>query len=154
MDNRDFSNRKTTILPVTDPFNLQRFLDAQQRDYETARNELLAGRKRSHWIWYIFPQLKGLGHSHNSEYYGISGLEEATAYLQHPVLGNRLVKLVTIVLGHKNKTAEEIFGSPDDMKFHSCITLFSLVPDADSVFKLALQQFFKGIPDEATMSRA
>jgi uncharacterized protein (DUF1810 family) len=135
-------------------YNLQRFLDAQQRDFETARNELLAGRKRSHWIWYIFPQLKGLGHSHNSEYYGIGGLEEAMAYLKHPVLGTRLIELVTIVLGHKNKTAEEIFGSPDNMKFHSCITLFSLEPNADEVFKTAIEQFFGGEADETTIKGA
>ena len=97
-------------------YNLQRFLDAQQSDYEQALTEVGNGRKYSHWIWYIFPQLKGLGMSYNSQYYGISGKEEAEAYLTHPVLGERLREITSVFLQLKNKTAQEVFGSLDAMK--------------------------------------
>ena len=102
-----------------DPFNLNRFLEAQEDSYAQALSEIQAGRKESHWIWYIFPQLAGLGYSHNAIYYGISGLEEAQAYLGHPVLGPRLIEITRALLKHKDQDIEQMLGSIDSMKCHS-----------------------------------
>jgi uncharacterized protein (DUF1810 family) len=128
-----------------------RFLKAQESSYRQAYAEIEAGRKRSHWIWYIFPQLAGLGFSENSKYYGIAGLAEAKNYLQHPVLGNRLIRISEVLLKHPTNDAHEIFGSPDDMKLKSCMTLFSMVPGSDGVFNKVLDKFFNGAKDEKTL---
>ena len=114
-------------------YNLQRFLDAQQSDYEQALTEVGNGRKYSHWVWYIFLQLKGLGMSYNSQYYGISGKEEAEAYLTYPVLGERLREITSVFLQLKNKTAQEVFGSLDAMKVLSCMTLFNEVASSGGI---------------------
>lgn len=130
-------------------YNLQRFLDAQQGDYEHALTEIRNGRKYSHWIWYIFPQLKGLGMSYNSQYYGISGKEEAEAYLAHPVLGERLREITSAFLQLKSKTAEEVFGSLDAMKVLSCMTLFNEVAPGD-LFRQVIDRYYQGEKDEMT----
>ncbi|TGY36953.1 DUF1810 domain-containing protein [Bacteroides caecimuris] len=130
-------------------YNLQRFLDAQQGDYEHALAEIRNGRKYSHWIWYIFPQLKGLGMSYNSQYYGISGKEEAEAYLSHPVLGERLREITSAFLQLKSKTAEEVFGSLDAMKVLSCMTLFNEVAPGD-LFRQVIDRYYQGETDEMT----
>lgn len=130
-------------------YNLQRFLDAQQGDYEHALTEIRNGRKYSHWIWYIFPQLKGLGMSYNSQYYGISGKEEAEAYLAHPVLGERLREITSAFLQLKSKTAEEVFGSLDAMKVLSCMTLFNEVAAGD-LFRQVIDRYYQDETDEMT----
>lgn len=130
-------------------YNLQRFVDAQQGDYEQALAEVRNGRKYSHWIWYIFPQLKGLGMSYNSQYYGISGRGEAEAYLAHPVLGKRLREITSAFLQLKNKAAAEVFGSLDAMKVLSCMTLFNEVA-ADDLFQQVIDKYYQGKTDETT----
>jgi|SRR6185312_3877422 len=132
---------------------LERFLSAQERDYPQALAEIRSGRKRSHWIWYIFPQLRGLGHSHNAEYYGIQDLDEAEAYLAHPLLGPRLVKISGALLALPGHDATAVMGNPDDLKLRSCMTLFSLVPGSDPVFQQVLDKYFKGQRDAATVTR-
>lgn len=123
-------------------YNLQRFLDAQQHDYEQALAEVKNGRKQSHWIWYIFPQLKGLGRSYNSQYYGISGREEAKAYLEHPVLGARLREITKAFLDLQGVSAQDVFGSLDAMKVHSCMTLFNEVATGDSLFAQVIDKYY------------
>ena len=132
--------------------NLSRFIDAQAPIYADALAELRAGRKYTHWIWFILPQLRGLGHSHDATYYGLENAAEAAAYLAHPVLGARLRECVTAILTHKDKTAHTILGAPDDLKFRSCLTLFRAVaaPD-DPLWQDALDQFYAGQPDAATL---
>lgn len=132
--------------------NLTRFLDAQAPLYAIALGELQAGHKRTHWIWFVLPQLRGLGTSHNATYYGIEDSAEAAAYLAHPVLGARLRECVAVLLAHKDKSAHAILGSPDDAKFRSCLTLFHAVaaPD-DTLWQNALDQFYAGQPDDATL---
>ncbi len=137
---------------MKDPYNMQRFIDAQENDYEIALKEIGRGRKQSHWMWYIFPQITGLGYSAISRLYAISGLNEAQAYLGHPVLGKRLVAISEVLLQQKTGNATEIFGSPDDMKLKSCMTLFAMVPGADPVFELVLKKFFDGTKDDKTLS--
>ncbi|WP_274628511.1 DUF1810 domain-containing protein [Arvimicrobium flavum] len=134
----------------SDPFDLQRFFDAQAPVIETVRRELAAGRKASHWMWFVFPQIAGLGFSAMSQRYAIASLAEARAYLDHPVLGARLRECVELALRHRARTAHEIFGSPDDMKFRSCLTLFDKGVPGD-VFAEALATFFEGERDEATL---
>jgi uncharacterized protein (DUF1810 family) len=134
-----------------DPFDLQRFVDAQRDTYSQAYAELKRGRKASHWMWFIFPQLKGLGHSYNANYFGISSLAEAKAYLEHPVLGPRLRECTTAVNAVSGRTAHEIFGSPDDIKFRSSMTLFSRATSDGSIFGEALQKYFDGQADERTV---
>jgi uncharacterized protein (DUF1810 family) len=129
---------------------LQRFLGAQEQVIDTVMAELRAGRKRSHWMWFIFPQLKGLGHSATAQFYGIEGLEEARAYFAHPVLGPRLVDCTQTVLRHAGTTANAIFGSPDDLKFCSCMTLFGRAVPDQPVFKTALDGFC-GKEDQSTI---
>ncbi|TVT38390.1 DUF1810 domain-containing protein [Hymenobacter setariae] len=131
--------------------NLQRFLDAQATDYAQALAEVKAGRKRSHWMWYIFPQVQGLGFSETSRLYGIKDLAEATAYLQHPVLGPRLVAICEALLQLPGSNATSIMGSPDDMKLRSSATLFGAVPGASQVFEQVLGKFFGGTPDAKTL---
>ncbi|MBS3649581.1 DUF1810 domain-containing protein [Pseudaminobacter sp. 19-2017] len=133
-----------------DPFDLRRFVEAQGGVYETALAELVAGRKRSHWMWFIFPQFAGLGFSAMSQRYAIGSLAEARAYLDHPVLGARLRQTVRAVLQHRDRSAHEIFGSPDDFKFRSCLTLFDQVAPG-YVFAEGLVVFFTGKPDEKTL---
>lgn len=129
---------------------LNRFLTAQEKDYATALAEIRQGRKRSHWMWYIFPQIEGLGHSSMARHYAIRDLAEATAYLAHPVLGPRLVEISQALLGLSSNDATAVMGSPDDLKLCSCMTLFSLVPGADVVFVQVLAKFFKSRIDERT----
>lgn len=136
---------------ASDPFNLQRFVCEQTRDYEQALTELRAGRKRTHWIWYVLPQLKGLGFSEMSEYFGITGEEEARAYLAHPVLGARLAECVEAIASHKGVTPSTILGSVDALKYQSCLTLFDAVAGPNSVFAKALQQFYGGQRDTRTL---
>jgi len=131
--------------------NLQRFVDAQQKDYEIALEEIKQGKKRSHWMWYIFPQIQGLGFSETSRYYAINDKEEATAYLKHPVLGTRLIQICHALLQLPDKNAIHIFGYPDDLKLKSSLTLFSSLPDADPVFQAVLNKFFNGKKDENTL---
>lgn len=136
-----------------DPHDLQRFLAAQASSYEAALAELRAGRKRGHWIWYIFPQLKGLGVSPSSEFYGLSGLDEARAYLGHPVLGSRLRACVAAMLAHDGLSAEAALGATDAMKLRSSLTLFArAAPEDDALFTSALARFFGGKEDEKTLA--
>jgi uncharacterized protein (DUF1810 family) len=139
------------IIVSTDPFHLQRFVDAQSPVIASVRAELSAGRKRSHWIWFVFPQIAGLGLSAMSQKYAIGSRGEAESYLAHPVLGPRLTECVQLVLGHRDRSAHDIFGSPDDQKLHSCLTLFDAVAP-DAVFADALAAFFAGQPDRRTLA--
>ena len=131
--------------------NLQRFLDAQTGDYQTALAELKAGRKRSHWMWYIFPQIQGLGFSSMAQHYAITDAAEAAEYLKHPVLGSRLLEISKALLTLPGSNATNIMGSPDDLKLRSSMTLFGTVPGADSVFQAVLDKFFGGAPDAKTL---
>jgi uncharacterized protein (DUF1810 family) len=130
---------------------LSRFLQAQEGAYEQALAEIRSGRKRSHWMWYIFPQLQGLGLSSTSRLYAIKSLAEAEAYLNHPVLGPRLIECTEAVLGVEGGSASEIFGHPDDMKLRSCATLFTRLSPAGSVFDKLLEKYFRGQPDQRTL---
>jgi uncharacterized protein (DUF1810 family) len=131
--------------------NLQRFIDAQQRDYDIALAEIKHGKKRSHWMWYIFPQIQGLGFSETSRYYAIKNKEEAIAYSKHPVLSTRLIQICHSLLQLPEKNASSIFGYPDDLKLKSSMTLFASLPDADPVFQAVLNKFFDGTKDETTL---
>ena len=132
------------------PFDLERFVEAQEGVYETALRELRAGRKTSHWIWFVFPQLVGLGRSEMSRRYGIESLDEARAYLDHPVLGPRLRECVSGVLATSGATADQIFGSLDAMKVRSSITLFHRAAPDEALFEEVLERFYGGVADEAT----
>ena len=136
---------------AADPFDLHRFVDAQARNYADAIDELRAGEKRSHWMWYVFPQFAGLGHSEMSERFAIGSLDEAKAYLRHPILGPRLVDCANAVLAVKGVTARDIFGSPDDLKLRSSATLFSRVAEPGSVFHRIVERYFDGEPDPRTL---
>jgi len=136
---------------AADPYDLDRFVQAQKYDYERALAELEGGRKRSHWTWYIFPQFEGLGFSANSRRYSIKSAAEARAYLEHPVLGPRLVECAEAVLGVEGRSAYEILGSPDDIKLRSCATLFAYVSPAGSVFERLLDKYFHGESDRQTL---
>ena len=135
-----------------DPYHLQRFVAAQDagRTYDHAAAELRAGRKTSHWMWFIFPQIAGLGYSPTSRMYAITSLEEARAYLAHPVLGPRLVECATIVAQAQDRAAEQIFGGIDAQKLRSCVTLFQLADPGQPVFGQVLARYFDGRPDPAT----
>ena len=132
--------------------DLKRFTDAQERDYEVAFTEIKNGRKRSHWMWYIFPQVKGLGFSSTSQLYGITGIKEAGEYLRHPVLGERLVAICRALLESETSNAIQILGSPDDIKLKSCMTLFASLPETDPVFQQVLDKFFQGRGDQHTIT--
>jgi len=138
-----------------DPYNLERFVSAQQREYAQVCAELRAGRKRSHWIWYIFPQMRGLGSSDMAKYYGIGSREEAEAYLQHPVLGARLRECTRLVLDVAGRSIDQILGYPDDLKFRSSMTLFAGAVEAQDLdqdlFQEALRKYFDGKPDSLTL---
>lgn len=136
---------------MSDPFNLSRFLDAQADDYAQALAEIRASRKRTHWMWYIFPQFDGLGVSATSRLYAIKSVAEARAYLAHPVLGPRLVECAEAALGVKGRSATEVFGSPDDLKLRSSATLFASVLPPASVFDRLLAKYFGGDRDEKTL---
>ena len=136
-----------------DRYNLQRFVSAQDRVFDQVLGELRAGCKMSHWIWFIFPQIEGLGRSPISHEYAISGRDEAKAYLQHPLLGSRLKQCAQLVLQVDGRSALDIFGSPDDMKFRSCMTLFAQVSPDDDIFQRALQKYYDGDPDQLTLDR-
>ncbi|WP_019949751.1 DUF1810 domain-containing protein [Hymenobacter aerophilus] len=131
---------------------LQHFLDAQQSTYQTALTEIQNGRKRSHWMWFIFPQLKGLGFSETARFYGLDGATEAAAYLAHPVLGPRLVEICEALLQQPATDATRIFGSPDDLKLCSSMTLFGAVPGAPTVFGRVLERFYGGQSDPKTLA--
>lgn len=130
---------------------LERFLNAQEIDYARALSEIIAGRKRTHWMWYIFPQIEGLGFSETSRHYSLGGIAEAEAFFRHPVLGERLVRISNELLRLDSSDATAIFGSPDDLKLKSCMTLFALLPETDPVFGLVLKKFFNGTQDDLTI---
>jgi uncharacterized protein (DUF1810 family) len=132
------------------PTDLERFIEAQSRVYGDVLAELRAGRKATHWMWFIFPQLRGLGRSSTAQFYGIADRVEAQAYLAHPLLGAHLVECAGLVLEHPSRTAHEIFGSPDDLKLRSCATLFASVSPPGSVFHQVLDRYFGGQPDSGT----
>lgn len=132
-------------------YNLERFKNAQAYDYGNALYEIQSGRKRSHWMWYIFPQLRGLGHSGMADYYGISCLEEARAYLADQELGPRLLEISETLMELEHKDAAKIFGFPDVLKLHSCMTLFAAVSEKNSVFQRVLDAYYHGEKDERTL---
>jgi uncharacterized protein (DUF1810 family) len=135
----------------SDPHDLLRFTRAQQGIYGQALAELRAGEKQSHWMWFVFPQVDGLGHSETTEYFSIKSVEEARQYLAHPVLGARLLECAETVLAVEGRSASEIFGSPDDLKLRSSMTLFASVSEPGSVFARVLEKYFDGEPDGRTL---
>jgi uncharacterized protein (DUF1810 family) len=138
---------------TSDPHNLQRFIDAQHPIYGQVRDELQAGQKETHWMWFIFPQIAGLGASATAQKYAITGIEEAKAYLDHSLLGIRLRECTHLVNGVIHRSIEDIFGYPDHLKFHSSMTLFARVATADGVFAIALNKYFNDEDDCKTLKR-
>jgi uncharacterized protein (DUF1810 family) len=136
---------------MSDPYDLQRFVDAQDRVYARVVSELRAGRKTSHWMWFVFPQVAGLGSSPMAQRYAITSLDEARAYLAHPVLGTRLVECAQLVLDVRGRDISDILGYPDDLKFCSSMTLFAALEESPSIFDAALKQYFGGQPDARTL---
>ena len=132
-------------------YHLERFLTAQERDYATALREIRSGRKRSHWIWYIFPQLKDLGYSETAKYYGIKDLDEAKAYLSEPTLRARLIEISEALLSLRVNDPETVMGYPDDLKLRSSMTLFAAADPEEPVFGQVLEKFFHGRPDQRTL---
>ncbi len=137
-------------MPV-DPYNLQRFIDAQARDYRAALAEIRAGRKRSHWMWYVFPQFHGLGFSSTTVHFSIKSADEARAYLDHPLLGSRLRECVDALLALDGCSAHQVFGSPDDLKLKSSMTLFARVSPEGSVFEGVIDRYYDGQQDQKTI---
>jgi uncharacterized protein (DUF1810 family) len=137
-------------MSINDSHNLARFVSAQEPVFESALSELENGQKKSHWMWFIFPQIEGLGYSETSRYYSIKSIDEARQYLNHPILGPRLLKCAETVLAIGGRTASEIFGSPDDMKFKSSMTLFACVTVSDSLFARVIEKYFDGERDKKT----
>jgi uncharacterized protein (DUF1810 family) len=135
---------------MSDPYNLTRFVEAQERVFDRVLSELKSGLKQSHWMWFVFPQIRGLGSSPMAQIYAIASLDEAKAYLQHPILGERLRECVRLVNAVEGRTRHEIFGSPDDMKFHSSITLFALADPDEALFASALRKYCGDAYDSAT----
>ncbi len=135
---------------MEDPYNLQRFTDAQDTVYADVLIELKHGQKRSHWMWFIFPQLKGLGRTDTARHFGIASLQEARAYLDHAVLGPRLRECTRLVLQIEGRSAHQMFGSPDDLKFRSCLSLFAAAAPEGKLFQDALDKFYAGEPDPLT----
>jgi uncharacterized protein (DUF1810 family) len=131
---------------------LVRFLEAQNQMYITALSEIRKGKKESHWMWFVFPQLKGLGASENARYFGITGIAEAQAYFDHPILGKNLLEITKALLGHDGRTATQIFGSPDDLKLRSSMTLFASLENTDPLFRQVLEKYYAGNPDTLTLS--
>jgi uncharacterized protein (DUF1810 family) len=138
---------------MDDRFQLQRFVDAQLSVYAAVLSELRAGRKRNHWMWFVFPQVSGLGHSVTSQTFAVSSLAEAAAYLAHPTLGPRLRECAALVAAVEGRSINEIFGSPDDLKFHSSMTLFAQAAPREPIFAACLQKYFGGEPDPQTLAR-
>jgi uncharacterized protein (DUF1810 family) len=136
---------------ANDPYDLNRFLRAQEDDYQQALSEIQSGRKRTHWIWYIFPQIDGLASSWMSKQFSVKSLEEARAYLDHPVLGPRLIECAEAVVRVDGRSALDIFGSPDDLKVRSCATLFACVSSPGSVFDRLLGKYYGGQRDDKTL---
>jgi uncharacterized protein (DUF1810 family) len=134
-----------------DPYHLDRFLEAQESAYDRALAEIKCGCKRTHWMWYIFPQIDGLGASANARHYGIKSVDEAEAYLRHPVLGPRLLECAEAVVTIDGRSATEVFGSPDDLKLRSSATLFALVSEPGSVFDRLLARYYQGSRDSLTL---
>jgi uncharacterized protein (DUF1810 family) len=147
------ARKREQAMNRNDRYDLQRFVEAQSGLYEQACRELEEGRKRSHWMWFIFPQLKGLGRSAMADRYGISSPGEAEAYLTHTLLGSRLRHCTGLVVAVEGRSVEQIFGSPDDMKFRSSMTLFASVDSGGSVFLVALEKYFMGKQDRLTLDR-
>jgi uncharacterized protein (DUF1810 family) len=137
----------------SDPYGLGRFVEAQEPVLASVLSELRSGRKRSHWVWFIFPQIRGLGRSSTAEYYAIGSLAEAKAYMKHSVLGPRLVECCRLVNLIEGRTADEIFGYPDDLKFRSSLTLFARAAPEERVFAEALAKYFGDEPDPLTLAR-
>jgi uncharacterized protein (DUF1810 family) len=137
---------------MAEAYDLERFITAQSRNYRDALSEIRRGRKTSHWMWYVFPQLSGLGYSETAKFYGIKNAEEAQAYYEHPVLGSRLIEISGVLLDIKGKTAYQIFGSPDDLKLKSSMTLFNALTNADPVFAEVLDQYFADEKDDNTLT--
>jgi uncharacterized protein (DUF1810 family) len=137
---------------MPDPHSLDRFVDAQQPVYAQVLAELRAGRKRTHWMWFVFPQLRGLGTSPMAQRFALASLDEARAYLAHPVLGPRLRECCDLMLQVPQRSALEILGSPDDLKFRSCLTLFGLAAPGDDLFRRCLDRFYDGEPDPRTVA--
>lgn len=137
---------------MNDPFDLERFVAAQQLVYPSVVDELRNARKRTHWMWFVFPQVIGLGSSTTAIRYALRSLAEAEAYLAHPLLGPRLVECTELVNGIEGRSLNDVFGSPDDLKFHSSVTLFSLLTPGHAAFALALDKYFGGRPDERTVA--
>ncbi len=133
-------------------YDLERFKKAQTQDYGNALREIRNGRKKSHWMWYVFPQVRGLGHSSMADYYGISGIDEAKAYLADPVLGPRLAEISEALMELEEKDAAKIFGFPDVLKLRSCMTLFAAVSGENSVFQKVLDAYYQGEKDERTIA--
>ena len=138
-------------MKTDDPFDLNRFLDAQHESYAIALGEIRGGRKQSHWMWFIFPQIDGLGSSPTARHYAIKSRDEAAAYLRHPLLGARLLECAQAALSVHRRSARDIFGSPDDLKLRSSATLFAAVAPKRSVFERLLERYFKGQPDQRTL---
>ena len=136
---------------MTDPYNLNRFVMAQEAVYSDVVTELMQGRKSGHWIWFIFPQIAGLGHSPVSQRYSLSSIEEARAYNAHPILGPRLIECTNLVLAAKDRSVEQIFGALDALKFRSCMTLFSVADPENRIFQKAVDRCFEGEPDTLTL---
>ena len=138
---------------MTDPFNLDRFVHAQDPVLARVRAELRAGAKRTHWMWFVFPQLAGLGRSETARHYALASLEEARGYLSHPLLGARLIECTGLVNAVENRSARQIFGNPDDLKFHSSMTLFAQARPDEPAFTHALRKYFDGAPDRLTTEK-
>lgn len=136
---------------MTDPFDLQRFVTAQADEYDRARTELRAGAKRGHWMWFIFPQLSALGHSATAKHFGITSLDEARAYLAHPVLGARLRECARLVTAVRGRTIDAILGYPDNLKLRSSMTLFARAADDNADFVAVLDKYYDGEPDRRTL---
>ena len=139
------------VYDMNETKSLSRFLKAQDNTYDDALKEIKNGRKRSHWMWYVFPQIRGLGFTDTSKYYAIRDLKEAQEYLEHPILGSRLIEISKALLELNTRDALAVFGSPDEMKLKSSMTLFSLVPKADPIFNEIINAFFAGEKDESTL---
>lgn len=131
---------------------IERFLAAQENVYDKALREIKNGMKESHWMWFVFPQIRGLGFTEYNVYFGLKNLDEAKEYLEHPILGKRLVEISQAVLSQQGKTAMEIFGRPDERKLKSCMTLFSQIQNADPVFEKVLEKYYNGVKDEKTFA--
>jgi len=138
---------------MTDTYHLKRFLEAQNKIYTNVINELTQGKKRTHWMWFIFPQLDGLAHSETAKKYAIKSAAEAHAYISHPILGKRLIECSRLVLALNNKTTNEIFGHPDDLKFNSSMTLFNQIAKGNDLFKKVIDKYYSGHGCEFTQAK-